>query len=116
MTPRVFLISQSTRFDYSTVEEFGSPVFLLGEREVSPFNVDQVMARVEEELIRHRFDLYRDFIALTGPAAMVALLMGYLGTLRRPIKLLIFHASHGVYQTRVMDGSRVSLAPSRGEG
>ena len=116
MTSRVFLISKSTRFDYSTLDEWGEAIFLMLDRQLSPFNVDAVMEEVEHQLVSNGFDYRHDFIALTGPAAMVALLVGYLGTLRRPIKLLIFHASHGVYQTRIMDGSRVSHAPSRGEG
>lgn len=115
MTARVFFITSSPRFDLSSAEDFGDPVFITREREISPFNVDAVMEAIDRKLTDHEFSS-DDYVALTGPSALVALFLGYLGGLRRPIKLLIFNAAQGSYQSRVMDASQTPHAPSRGEG
>lgn len=113
---KVFFITDSPRFDLTSAEEFGHPVFLLRDREISPFNVDALMERIDDRLIEEEFEIDNDYIAITGPAAIVALFLGFLGSIRRPVKLLMFNASQGKYQARIMDTQMGSRTLPHGEG
>lgn len=106
MDQRVFFISRSPRFDYSSASEFGKPVFLMEDRELSPFNVDGVMDRIDERMEEEGFRIETDFVAITGPSALVALFMCYLGGLAMkadtPLRTLLFSAPSSKYQLRVL--------------
>lgn len=97
--PNVVFITRSPRFDTSSAMDYGTPVFLFNEGEVSPFNTDRLFAQIRERLADISFGP-NDYVALTGPAALVALFTLFLGSLGEPLKLLLFDARHQGYKVR----------------
>lgn len=105
---KVFIIAHSPRFDYSSAEEFGEPVYIFADREVTPFKVDEVLRRIGRKLTQEGYDEARDFIAITGPSALLALFLAFVGGLRVPARLLMFDASIGKYRERVLATSQTA--------
>jgi len=101
MASRVFIISHSPRFDYSSAEEFGEPVYILADREITPLRVDDVIDRIFDVLCQRAFDPAKDYVAVTGPSALVALFLAYIGSLNEEVNLLLFDAGPGRYRHRV---------------
>lgn len=115
MESRVFFIAESSRFDTSSCREHGDAIFLFREGEVSPFNSDRLFAEIHSRLLENDYDQDRDYIAVTGPAALVALFLCYLGAACPRFSALLFDARHQRYKPRtvalqgVLDGSQAGL-------
>lgn len=105
MSERVAVVCPSDRFDMSRAQRFGALEYLVS-RSASPFAPDDFMVEVVEGLERMRFDSERDYFALTGPAAQLA--MGYAAALCKygRLKTLVFDARSDNYQVRVVEAPR----------
>lgn len=99
---RVLIVQdQSDRFDISGAHRFGEVEFLL-DPDISPFNTDRVAMQIAKRLRELDYDPDRDFIALTGPALMLALFMGIVMSAYTEPRILLFDAKARKYELRTL--------------
>lgn len=99
---RVVFVQESPRFDVTAAGSHGTPFFLLEFREVSPLNIDRARDLILERLESIKFDPERDWIALTGPAILVATLAALAAARWEPMRLLLWDARNERYVRRIM--------------
>lgn len=102
MSPRVVVLSTSSRFDTRDAERYGTAVPLL-ERTVSPFAVDDIRDSVVAAMHEMRFDPEVDYFVLTGPTAVLAIAFGAAIATYRKLRVLLFDAAASAYVLRIME-------------
>jgi hypothetical protein len=103
MKPRVFFVEQTTRFNSSSALFYGQPVFVTapGDR-IPPFRTDELLDRVHDVLDKEEFDPQRDYVALTGPHAAVALFYAQVLSRYGVCNTLLFDAPTERYSMRTV--------------
>lgn len=101
---RVFFLSNSTRFDTSSAEDYGIREWLF-DREPNPFQTEAFRQEVTDRLVEVEFDPEIDFIALTGGSLQIALLLGFVMQAYKydEISVLLFDARIGKYNSRTLE-------------
>lgn len=101
---RVFFLQQSRRFDTEAAAEFGSPIYLFDENSLrTPLNPSGLIEDIETVLDKLAFDCDSDYVALTGPAAQLALFVGAVMSRYPAVRLLVFDARHDCYVYRGLE-------------
>ncbi len=105
-SPRVFFVVESLRFDTSSAEKLGEKVFIFGERTNMDIFTDpnRFLKVAMVSLHRENYDPKKDYIALTGPAMLLALFLGQILFQYRTIKVLLFDARTGTYIPHMLSG------------
>lgn len=86
----------------TAAEAFGTVIFLIRNL---PFSIDRpemISRLLRTELQRQKFDVARDFVALTGPQIPVTLLYGLVLSEYGSVRALMFDARTGAYVERTM--------------
>ena len=105
---RVFFVASSERFDTSTADQFGDKIDLLvSEREISPFATEKLLGTLSDRLEEQSFDPAVDYVAVTGPAALVALFLAVIAWKYPKARTLMFNAKEQKYLARSLDMTRI---------
>lgn len=78
--------------DVSGARRFGEPIFLLGRREIPPFDVARMAIAFRAALSSVRFDRQRDYIGMTGSSVALAVLAA-VAARGGAVRFLVFDAS-----------------------
>lgn len=99
-TPRVFIPIHSPKYSTANASSYGSVEYMIPNY-VNAFDIDAI--RNETEKVMLDFDPSRDYIALTGPSVVIAFVLAFALYLKHELKVLVFNASTGMYDERIME-------------
>lgn len=97
--PRVFLAEFNPKYDVHDAERYGTLVHLL-KAQMSPFDTTGMVEALRKALDDNCFDPERDFICMTGPSLVVAMLLGTITADWERVRLLMFDAKSHFYRDR----------------
>lgn len=101
---RVIIPVRKTRFDVSAATCHGDPVYMFENEydDANPMSGQAAMDRIEERLDEIGF-CEDDVIVLTGPVALVSMVLAVAVSIQERVSVMIFDARTSSYRIRVLD-------------
>lgn len=101
---RVFFLEPiRERFSIVGARRYGSTVYLFPDSDISAFQGEDAVRRIRSRLVELAFDESRDWIALTGRTASLAMLCLTLAWKCGRVRLLVFDAESSRYVSRKIE-------------